>query len=166
MQRCAIQVVLRAARRANVLKKLKKFQGLQSRFSICYFVSDRSTSLPLLLSRWHRTLIVIHFVSDRSTSYPLFNRHDGPAAARDLDNVPDNCSDCLSSAAQNHRRILQEADADTLSNRDTRYRPPTYVHRHFWTLDNCGDHFFYNEVNFKECDTCQPGVILYTAVVC
>ena len=139
----------KCAKKTKINKKFSR--ALQSRFSMCYFISDRSTSLPLLLlSRWHRTLIVIHFVSDRSTSLPAFNYHDGPATARDLDSAPDNRSDCSSSAAQNHRRILQEADADTLANRDTWYQPSiTYVHRHLWTLDNCGDHFFYNKVDFK-----------------
>ena len=33
--------------------------------------------------------------------------------------------------------------------------PITYIHRHFWTLDNCGDHFFYNEVDFEVGGTCR-----------
>jgi len=67
---------------------------------------------------------------------------------------------------KDHRRILQEADADTLANRGTRYRPSLPISTVTSGLfDNRDDHFFYNEVDFKEYLTYQK-LILYTVVVC
>ena len=52
-------------------------------------------------------------------------------------------------AIYQRQRILQYRAME--HERSSIYEPPiTYIHRHGWTMDNPGDHFFHDERDFIE----------------